>query len=215
VHIPDGFLAINTWVPTWIFSVWGLGYCLKKTAARLKDKTIPLMGVMAAFIFAAQMLNFPVMAGTSGHLLGGVLAAVLLGPYPGFIVISIVLVVQAFVFQDGGITTLGANIFNMAFIGSIGGYFVYNLIRLKLQVNNKILIATAIASWLSVVVASVVCAIELAISGISPLKVVLPAMVFVHIFIGIGEAVISTLVIAFVLKVRPDLIYEEKKAYAD
>ncbi|MFH1655734.1 MAG: energy-coupling factor ABC transporter permease [Candidatus Omnitrophota bacterium] len=208
MHIPDGFLSANTWVPTWIFSIGGLGYCLKKTTAVLKDKMIPLMGVMAAFIFAAQMLNFPVMGGTSGHLLGGVLAAVLLGPYAGFIVISVVLVVQALVFQDGGITTLGANIFNMAFIGAMGGYFIYNLIKSKLQGDKKILIATAIASWLSVVLASTFCAIELVISGTSPLKVALPAMLFVHIFIGIGEAIISTLVVAFVLKVRPDLIYQ-------
>ena len=112
MHIPDGFLTVNTWLPAWIVSLGGLGVCLKKVSAMLKDKMVPLMGVMAAFIFAAQMLNFPVMGGTSGHLLGGVLAAVLLGPYAGAIVIAVVLAVQCLIFQDGGLTSLGANIFD-------------------------------------------------------------------------------------------------------
>ncbi len=208
MHIPDGFLTLNTWAPTWLVSIGGIGYCLKRTSQMLKDKMIPLMGVMAAFIFAVQMLNFPVIGGTSGHLLGGVLAAVLLGPYAGAIVIATVLVVQCFIFQDGGLTALGANIFNMAFIGAMGGYFVYNIIRKILGNKKGIIIAAGIAAWLSVVVASGVCAIELAISGTSPLKIALPAMVAVHMLIGIGEAIITCLVVGFILKTRPDLIYE-------
>lgn len=207
MHIPDGFLAANTLVPTWLISIMGIGYSLKRTAQMLKDKMVPLMGVMATFIFAAQMLNFPVLGGTSGHLLGGVLAVVLLGPYAGIIVIAVVLAVQCLIFQDGGLTTLGANIFNMAILGSGVGYLIYNPIRKLIKDNKGIIIGTAIASWCSVVIASIACAIELAISGTSPINIALPAMAFVHMFIGIGEAIITCLVVGFVLKVRPDLIY--------
>ncbi|MFH1594318.1 MAG: energy-coupling factor ABC transporter permease [Candidatus Omnitrophota bacterium] len=207
MHIPDGFLAANTCVPTWLISAGGIGYCLKKTAELMKDRMVPLMGVISAFIFAAQMLNFPVMGGTSGHLLGGVLAAVLLGPYAGAIVIAVVLTAQCLIFQDGGLTALGANIFNMSFLGAMGGYLIYNTIR-KIAGDDKGIIAgTGIAAWASVIVASGACAVELAISGTSPLKVALPAMVGVHALIGIGEAIVTCLVIGFVLKVRPDLIY--------
>ena len=217
MHIPDGFLTANTWIPAWLISIAGIGYCLKKTALVLKDRMVPLMGVMSAFIFAAQMLNFPVIGGTSGHLLGGVLSAVLLGPYGGAIVLSVVLIAQCLIFQDGGLTTLGANIFNMSFVGAIGGYFVYTIIRRitpfsvfdRRQGGNKgLIIATSLAAWLSVVMSSCVCAIELAMSGTLPLKVALPAMAGVHALIGIGEAMITSMVIGFVLRVRPDLIYK-------
>lgn len=212
MHIPDGFLAANTWVPAWIISAGGLGICLKKVTAVLKEKMVPLMGVMAAFIFAGQMLNFPVVGGTSGHLLGGALAAVLLGPYAAAIVIAIVLTVQCFIFQDGGLTALGANILNMSFVGAMGGYFVYILIRRICNNKKTILIAAAISAWFSVVAASSLCALELVISGTSPYKIVFPAMLGVHALIGIGEAIITTLVVSFVLKVRPDLVYNFQEA---
>jgi len=207
MHIPDGFLAANTFLPAWVISAGSIGYCIRKTTRTLKDRMVPLMGITAAFVFAAQMLNFPVMGGTSGHLLGGTLAAVLLGPYAGAIVIAVVLIVQCLIFQDGGLTTLGANIFNMSLIGTTGSYLVYYAIK-KISGNKLILPATAVAAWLSVIVAASACAVELAISGTSPLKVALPAMAGVHAFIGIGEAVITVFVISFVLKVRPDLIYK-------
>jgi cobalt/nickel transport system permease protein len=207
MHIPDGFLAVNTWGPAWIVSIGGLGYCVRRVSRVLKDKMVPLMGVMAAFIFAGQMLNFPVAAGTSGHLLGGALAAVLLGPYAGALVIAVVLTVQCFIFQDGGLTALGANIFNMSFIGIFSGYGLYGLIRKLYKGKKGILTGTAAGAWFSVVLASGVCALELAFSGTSPLGMVLPAMMLVHMFIGIGEAVISVFVVSFVLKTRPDLIY--------
>lgn len=210
MHIPDGFLTANTWVPAWIISIGGLGYCIRKVGAALKDKMVPLMGVMAAFIFAVQMLNFPVAAGTSGHLLGGVLAAVLLGPYAGAIVIAVVLAVQCIVFQDGGLTALGANIFNMSFVGAMGGYVIYNLIRKAIGDNKGVLVGTAVAAWASVVLASSACAVQLAISGTSPLRLALPAMALVHMLIGIGEAIISVLVVSFVLKTRPDLVYNKE-----
>jgi cobalt/nickel transport system permease protein len=169
------------------------------------------MGIMSAFIFAAQMLNFPVAGGTSGHLLGGVLAAVLLGPYAGAIVISVVLTAQCLIFQDGGLTTLGANIFNMAIIGTIGGYLIYNVIHKFAKGKTGMVVAIAISAWLSVVLASSACAVELAISGTIPLSVALPAMAGIHSLIGLGEAVITCLVVSFVLGVRPDLIYGKEQ----
>lgn len=209
MHIPDGFLTANTWGPAWIISMGSIWYFLRKTSLILKDKMVPLMGVMAAFIFAAQMLNFPVIGGTSGHLLGGVLAAVLLGPYAGALVIAIVLTVQCFIFQDGGLSALGANIVNMSIIGAYGGYYIYNIIRNMIKNNKGVFIGAGIASWCSVVLASIACALELAASGTVPLRTALPAMAGIHSLIGLGEAVITCLVIGFVLKLRPDLVYNK------
>ncbi len=208
MHIPDGFLSTPTWASTWLVSIGGLSYCIKKTKQSLKGKMIPLMGVMSAFVFAAQMLNFPVAGGTSGHFLGGVLAAVLLGPYAGAIVIACVLVVQCLLFQDGGITALGANIFNMSIVGTVGGYFIYYLVSKVVKGHKGILIGAGVAGWFSVVMASSFCALQLAFSGTSPLNVVLPAMAGVHALIGVGEAIITCLILSFVLKVRPDLLHE-------
>jgi cobalt/nickel transport system permease protein len=207
MHIPDGFLAANTWATAWVISIGTIGYCLKKTAGLLKDRMVPLMGIMSAFIFAAQMINFPVIGGTSGHLLGGVLAAVLLGPYAGAVVLTCVLIFQCLVFQDGGLLALGANILNMAIIGTIGGYVIFNALH-KIFGNKKGLqIGAAVAAWFSVVIAASFCALELAFSGTSPLGIVLPAMAGIHALIGIGEAIITVAVLSFIQKVRPDLIY--------
>jgi len=207
MHIPDGFLALNTWFPTMIVSAGAIGYSIKKASQQLKDKIVPLMGVMSAFIFAAQMLNFPIAGGTSGHLLGGVLAAVLLGPYAGAIAISVVLTAQCFIFQDGGLTALGANVFNMAIIGTMLVYLIYKLISKIIGGNKGIIIASFVSAWFSVVLASSACAVELAISGTVPFSIVFPAMVGIHALIGIVEGLITILVVSFVLKVRPDLIY--------
>jgi len=207
MHIPDGFLTAQTWVPAWFLSAGGIGFCLNRAKKAMQDRAVPLMGVMAAFIFAAQMVNFPVLGGTSGHLLGGVLAAVLLGPFAGAIVIACVLVIQCLIFQDGGLTALGANILNMAVIGTMGGYGMYRLMRGRSGDHWRILFATAVASWFSVVLASGACALELAFSKTSPLNIVLPAMLGIHALIGIGEGVVTTLIVGFVLKVRPDLLH--------
>jgi ABC-type Co2+ transport system, permease component len=207
MHIPDGFLTANTWAPAWVISTGTIGYCLKKTAGMLKDKMVPLMGIMSAFIFAAQMINFPVIGGTSGHLLGGVLAAVLLGPYAGAVVLTCVLIFQCLIFQDGGLLALGANIFNMAIIGTLGGYVIFNVLHKIFGSKKGFIIGAAVAAWFSVVLAASFCALELALSGISPLRVVLPAMAGIHALIGIGEAIITVAVLSFIQKVRPDLIY--------
>jgi cobalt/nickel transport system permease protein len=212
MHIPDGFLSTGTWVSTWVLSAGGLGLCISQTSRTLKDKVVPLMGVMSAFVFAAQMLNFPVAGGTSGHFLGGVLAAILLGPCAAAIVIAVVLMVQCLIFQDGGLTALGANIFNMSFAGTIGGYFIYRFLS-GMFGKKRIIMSVAIAAWASVILASSACSFQLAFSGTIPLRVVFPAMLGVHALIGIGEAVITCLVFSFVLKVRPDLVYKAEGSH--
>ncbi len=207
MHIPDGFLSPPVFISGWLAALVGLSYALKKTKQTLKDKMVPLMGVMAAFIFAGQMLNFPVLGGTSGHLLGGVLAAITVGPYPACVILTLVLAIQCFIFQDGGLTALGANVFNMAIIGTVFGYYLYLVLK-KILGTKARLPAVFISSWCSVVIASAFCGLELALSGTSPLAIALPSMVLVHLFIGLGEAVITTFIVSFLLKVRPDLIYD-------
>lgn len=207
MHIPDGFLNVKTWAAAWFLSSCAMGYCIKQTTRLLKERMIPLMGVMSAFIFSAQMFNFPVIAGTSGHLLGGVLAAVLLGPNPAAICLTCVLIVQCLVFQDGGLTALGANILNISFVGTFGGYSAYRIIRNFIGGRKGIIVGAGVAGWFSVVLSSVACAIELGISGTAPFKVVLFAMSGVHALIGVIEAIITGLIVSFVLKVRPDLVY--------
>ncbi len=210
MHIPEGSLSTTIWVGAWFISCHAIGFSFKKTLHCLPGKMVFLMGVVSAFIFAVGMLNFPVLAGASGHLLGAVLAAVLLGPYAGAVVITAVLLAQCLIFQDGGLTTLGANILNMSVVGSLAGYWVYNILRKNIGGKIGILIGSAVASGLTVVAAASFAAFELALSDSVPLKVVLPSMVFVHMFIGIGEAAVTTLVISFILQARPDLIYKSQ-----
>ncbi len=208
MHIPDGILRPNILLPAWLVSVSGIMFCLKKTADTLKDRTIPLMGVAAAFIFVAQAVDFPVIGGT-GHLLGFILAAVLVGPYAAAVVMAAVLIVQCFIFQDGGLTALGANIFNMSFVGAAGGYFIYLGLK-KLRPRHRRgsgLFLVGLAAWSSVVIAAIFYSVELAASGAFPFKILLSSMVLIHAIIGIAEAVITCLVVGFILKVRPDLIY--------
>lgn len=209
MHIPDGFLSVKVWAPTWGISIGFLSIFIRKASAVFKDKMLPLTGVMAAFIFAAQMLNFPVGVGVSGHLLGGVLAAVLLGPWIGAVVITVVLIVQCFVFLDGGVTALGANIFNMAVVGSAGSFFIYKAVAAIFRYSKTgILTGAAVAAWLSVVISSLLCAFELGLSGVVPTATAVTAMGLVHSIIGIGESIITVLIISFILKVRPDLVYK-------
>lgn len=210
MHIPDGFLSNEIWAIMWLISIAIVGYAIWRTNEKLGDKHIPMMGVLAAFIFAAQMLNVPVAGGTSGHMLGGVLTAVFLGPLSASIIMTVLFIVQAVFFQDGGITTLGANIFNMGLIGTIGGYYIYHGIKKAAGGDKGMFIGVAIAGWLSVVLASTACAIELAASGTVPLEIALPAMVSIHAIIGLIESGITIAVVGFVLKTRPDLLNLEK-----
>lgn len=207
MHLPDGFINAPVAIGTGVASLGVVTYSLRRQARELGERTVPLLGVTAAFIFAAQMLNFPVAGGTSGHFLGAVLAAVLLGPWASVVVLAVVLVSQAFGMADGGITALGANVFNMAVVGGVGGYLLFALIkRLLPRRPGSYFLALAIASWASVVAASAACAVELALSGTVPLAVALPAMSSVHMIIGLGEALITCTVVAAVLVSRPDLV---------
>jgi cobalt/nickel transport system permease protein len=206
MHIPDGFLSMPVVLVMWIITLVTVGYSIKKTNKRITESRIPLMGVLAAFVFAAQMLNVPVAAGTSGHFLGGVLVAIFLGPWAGTVIMATVFIVQAVLFQDGGILALGANIFNMGLIGTVLGYYLYSGV---LRMLKSVRIAAAVAAWVAIVLASVACAVELAVSGTSPLHIVVPAMAGIHAVIGIIEAVITVVVISAVIKTRPDLLPQE------
>lgn len=207
MHIPDGFLTTTTSVVTWAASTGGIGYAVRRVNKELNERQVPLIGVTAAFIFAAQMLNFTVAGGTSGHLLGGALAAILVGPWAGALVLTSVLALQALLFQDGGLLALGANVFNMAILGVLSGWVVYaGLRRLFGQKAWGMAASGFAAAWASVFVASLAASVELAVSGTSPLGVVLPAMGAVHALIGIGEGLITVAVLAFVRAVRPDLL---------
>ncbi|NLG27243.1 MAG: cobalamin biosynthesis protein CbiM [Chloroflexi bacterium] len=206
MHIPDGFVNLGTAVTTYAASAGAIAYSVKRTSAKLQERQVPLMGVMAAFVFAAQMINFRVAGGTSGHLLGGALVAILLGPWAGTLVITAVLAVQAFIFQDGGLLALGANVFNMAVVGVWSAWGIYRLITRLVAGRRGVLVGSVVSAWASVVIASLVAAIELAISGASPLSVVLPAMGLVHMLIGIGEGLITTAVVSFVAATRKDLL---------
>jgi cobalt/nickel transport system permease protein len=207
MHIPDGFLNTGVSVATGVVAAGAIGYGLYKARDELDEKSVPMLALCAAFVFAAQMLNFPVAGGTSGHFLGGILVAVLLGPWLGSLVIGLVLLVQCLGFADGGVTALGANVFNMAVIGTILSYYIFYGIK-KLLPKNKtsFLAATGVVAWLSVMLASGAASVELAVSGTTPLSVTLPAMLGVHANIGVGEAIITVLVVGVVLAVRPDLV---------
>lgn len=210
LHIPDGFLNIPITVVCWLLAIALIALCLKRVQADYQERAVPLMGVCAAFIFAAQMINFPLLGGgTSGHLLGGTLAGVLLGPWAGSLVMSVVFIVQSVLFQDGGLTALGANIVNMGLIGTFGGYYLYRTLRKALGRDSwrGVAVGTVVAAWTSVFVAAIICAIQLALSGTVQLTVALAAMSFWHFFIGIGEAIITVLAVSYVWRTRPDLIY--------
>lgn len=205
MHIPDGFIDAKTAVVTGALAATGLGVALRHASKTLPPQRVPLLGLAAAFVFAAQMLNFPVAAGTSGHLIGGVLVAALLGPSAAVIVISAVLIVQCFVFADGGVTALGANIFNMALVAGVGGWAVYRLVYGLIPGLFGRLLAATFAAWCSTVLASIACAGQLAASGTVAASAAFPAMAGVHVLIGIGEGVITALVLSLVWTTRPEL----------
>ena len=210
MHAPDGFLNAGTAAATGVVSLGMLATVLRSIGSTLKERQAPLAGVVAAFVFAAQMFNFPVAAGTSGHLLGGALAAVLLGPALGSVVVTVVVVVQALVFADGGLTALGYNIINMAIVTAFGGYGAYWLFRKMLPANRGGVIgATGLAAGVSVVLSATAFSLEWLFGATAPVAFdkVFGAMVTVHALIGIGEGVISALAVSAVLAARPDLVY--------
>jgi cobalt/nickel transport system permease protein len=206
MHIPDGFLDTKTIVATSALSLLGLGRALFVLKTRMPPRKVPLMGLAAAFVFVAQMINFPVAGGTSGHLLGAVLVAVLLGPNEAILVMSVVLIVQCFLFADGGVLALGANIFNMGILATLAGYALYRLVALLVKGWLGMFTAAAFAAWVSTVLAAICCTGELVWSGTVPWPVAFPAMTGIHILIGIGEALITTFVLAAIHATRPDLL---------
>lgn len=207
MHIPDGFLDAKTAIGAGVLAAAGLGTALHRVRRTVPQRQVPLIGLAGAFVFASQMINFPVLGGTSGHLIGAVLTTVLLGPSVAILVISAVLILQCFMFADGGLTALGANIFNMGLVAVAGGYAVYA--PLRWLAGGKLrgcLFATAFASWCSIVFASIACAGELSLSGLVPWRTAFPTMTGVHMLIGLGEALITTLIVAGIAKVRPELL---------
>lgn len=207
MHIPDGFLSLIVSIICWAITIITLGFAISKTNKSLGERQVPLMGVMAAFIFAAQMINFPVAGGTSGHLLGGTLAAITLGPWAGMLVMTAVIAVQGLLFQDGGLVVMGANILNMGLLTVAVGYGLYRIV-LGSNRNTKLAVAGA-AAWLSVMTGALATSLQLWLSGTAKLEIVVPAMLGVHALIGIGEALITVAALAFIFRARPDLLGEQ------
>ncbi len=214
MHIPDGFINLPTSAGFGAVAAGGVWYSLRRAARFLDDRRVPLAGLVAAFVFAAQMVNFPVAAGTSGHLLGGVLAAVLVGPWLGALVLTVVLVVQGVFFADGGLSALGLNVFNMAIIGTLGGYLLYRgIVALLPKTRPATAAAAGVAAGLSVPLAAFAFVLEYAIGGEggASLGTVAAAMGGVHVLIGIGEGLITALVVGAVLATRSDLVESAPK----
>jgi cobalt/nickel transport system permease protein len=210
MHIPDGFIDGTTSAGAAVVAAGGLGASLRRAAAVLDERRVPLAGLVAAFIFAVQMLNFPVASGTSGHLLGGALAAVLVGPAVGAVCVSVVVVVQALLFADGGLSALGLNVLNMALVTAYGGYAVFVVVRRLLpRWPASVVAASGIAAAVSVVLSAAAFTVEYAIGGTGTASVatVATAMLGVHVLIGIGEGIITALVVGAVLATRPDLVW--------
>ena len=203
LHIPDGFLSIVVSLISWLITIAVLSVAVKRTEA-LDEKQVPLMGIMAAFIFATQMINFPVAGGTSGHLLGGALAAIMLGPWAGMLVMTAVIGVQGLLLQDGGLLVMGANILNMGLLTAAIGFGLYKLGEGR---NRKLKLTLAgIAAWLSVMAGALFTSLQLWLSGTARLDIILPTMLGVHALIGIGETLITVSALAFIFRTRPDLL---------
>jgi cobalt/nickel transport system permease protein len=206
LHIPDGFLSGGVALACGALAIAAVAYALRIADVELDDARVPLLGVLAAFIFAAQMLNFPIAGGTSGHFLGATLAAVLLGPWLACLVMAVVIAVQAFAFADGGVSALGANVLNMGVLGALlAGLLVALAMRALPETRTAFLAVAGLVSWLAVMVGAAATSVELAASDTVPLATSLPAMLGVHTLIGIGEAVITVTAVSAVLVARPDL----------
>lgn len=211
MHIPDGFLSVWVAVVLWLVAIAGVGYALKRVEADLGERQIPVLGVLAATIFAGQMLNFPVTGGTSGHLVGAALATSVLGPWAALLVMTSVVGIQALVFQDGGLLVLGANIFNMGLVSVAVAYFASKTVSRLLPQAARAKpwaapLSGFVAGWLSIFIAALACALELALSGVSPANIAVPAMGALHALIGIGEGLITAGALAFIATARRDLL---------
>lgn len=214
MHVPDGFIDAPVSLGAGAVAAAGVAVCLRGARRELDDRTAPMAGLVAAFVFAVQMLNFPVAAGTSGHLLGGALAAILVGPYTGALCVAVVLLVQGIFFADGGLTALGVNIVNMSLVTVLVGYLVFQgLVRVLPESRRSIVASAFVAAFVSVPVASLSFVAFYALGGTTDvaLSKVAAAMVGVHVLIGVGEAFITALTVGSVLAARPDLVYGARR----
>jgi cobalt/nickel transport system permease protein len=205
MHIPDGFLAPRIWGPLDLVSGSLVAVGVRRVATAFEEKAIPLMGVLAAFVFAGQMINIPVAGGTSGHFLGGALVGALLGPWAGLIVISVVLMIQCFVFQDGGVAALGANIFNMGVLGAMGGALLYETGRRMFHGRRAAFWSGFWAGWIAMVVSAASCASELALSKVVSWSTGLSVIVGLHTILGFVEGIVTAVVLDSLARSRPDL----------
>lgn len=210
MHMSDGLLSAPVSVAFLVIAAAGVGFALIKARADLDDRTAPMAGLVATFIFAVQMINFPILPGASGHLLGGALAAILVGPYVGALCVTIVLVVQALLFADGGLTALGANVTNMALIGTATGFFVALALRKLAERGKGGLAAVAfVSAFVNTVVAATGFVVEYAIGGVGGVEIGKVALLMwgLHALIGIGEGLITAVTVTSVASIRPDLVY--------
>ena len=204
LHIPDGFLSVSVSAVCWLLILGALAYGLRVTQRALDERLIPLAGIMGAFVFAAQMINFPVAGGTSGHFIGAALAFIVLGPWLGLLTMTAVVALQALLFQDGGLVVMGANILIMGLVPGFVGYQVYRLAQGR---GRRLAMGiTGVAAWLSIMAAALVTTLLLAFSGTTSLAVALPAMLGIHALIGIGEALITIAALAFLQRTRPSAL---------
>ncbi len=205
MHIPDGFLSNKIALSMDVVSGATVFYATRRVTIEGSGRMVPIMGVMAAFVLAAQMLNFPVLGGTSGHLVGGALLSVLLGPMAAFLTMATVIIAQALFMQDGGILALGANLFNIGAITSFSGFALFQIVAGSAAGPRRTGVAAFVAGWGSLMLSAVCCALELSVSGVIPLKTGLGAMAGYHAIIGIAEGGLTAAVLTFLLRVRPDL----------
>jgi cobalt/nickel transport system permease protein len=210
MHIPDGFINAPVSLGAGLLAVGTIAVALKQARGKLESEVAPMAGLAAVFIFAVQMLNFPIVAGTSGHLLGGALAAILIGRWAGLLALTVVLSLQALIFADGGLSALGLNLVNMGIITVLGGWFVFRLVaRVLPKTHSGVVLASGIAAFATVPLSALGFVVQYALGGTGTFETasVLTAMVSVHVLIGIGEGVITALTIGAVLATRPDLVY--------
>lgn len=204
LHVPDGFLSLPISLVAWVIALVTLYFALRNAQMTLDERLAPLAGIMAAFVFAAQMLNFPVAGGTSGHFIGATLVAIVLGPWLGMLTMTAVISLQALLFQDGGLLAMGANIVIMGIVPAFVGYGAYQMIRK--QGRGVRLVGTAVAAWLSVMMAALMTALLISFSGTSTLAVAVPMMLSVHALIGLGEALITVAALSFIERTQPVLL---------
>ena len=206
LHAPDGFFSLPVIAATWAISAPAIYLSLRRAGQSLTERTVPVLGVMAAFIFAAQMLNFPVAGGTSGHLIGAALAAIILGPWAAVVAMTAVVALQAIIFQDGGLVVMGANLLNLAVIPVFAAWVGFSLGRRFAVSRGRLLILSGICAWLSVEAGAFATAIELGLSGTSPMYIVVPGMLGTHALIGLGEALITAGAIAVIHSAKRELL---------